>query len=217
MTRIKPLHLGRRFVRTLWPGPPRKRDVAWVAGILEPGELRLWRSLPNHDQRYTIRVAKAVEERLAGTEFAGQPRWLAAALLHDVGKLDAGLGVAGRTVATVAGAVRSRTRASSGRFGRYLRHDELGAAMLRAAGGREEAAAWAAVHHHRERWARTSGFRRRAAWYLHHDERGADRIRAAGGRDEAARWAGAHHQRDRWPASGVPIPVAEALEAADNA
>jgi hypothetical protein len=55
------------------------------------------------------------------------------------------------------------------------------------------------------------------AWYLRHDERGADRIRAAGGRDAAARWAWAHHWRDRWPASGIPAPVAEALEAADNA
>jgi hypothetical protein len=179
MSRVSPLHLGRRFVRALWPGPPRERDVACVAGILEPGELRLWRSLPNHDQRYTIRVAKLVEERLAGTEFAGQPRWLAAALLHDIGKLDAGLGVFGRSVATVMGAAAGPARV--------------------------------------DRWAQTSGFRRRVAWYLHHDERGAERIRAAGGRDEAAGWARAHHQRDRWPASGVPIPVAEALEAADNA
>lgn len=177
MTRA--LHLGRRFVRALSPRPPRDRDVAWVSGILEPAELGLWRSLPSHDRRYTIRVAKDVEARLAGTEYAGQPRWLAAALLHDVGKLDAGLGVVGRSVATVMGAVAGHARV--------------------------------------DRWAQTSGFRRRAAWYLHHDERGADRIRAAGGRDEAARWAWAHHQRGRWPASGVPITVAEALEAADNA
>jgi hypothetical protein len=177
MTRA--LHLGRRFVRALWPGRPSERDVAWVAGILEPAELGLWRSLPNHDRRYTIRVARLVEARLAGTEYAGEPRWLAAALLHDVGKLDAGLGVAGRSVATVMGAVAGPVRM--------------------------------------DRWARTSGFRRRAAWYLHHDDRGADRIRTAGGREEAARWASAHHHRSRWPASGVPTPVAEALEAADNA
>ena len=50
MSRLRPLHLGRRFVRALWPGPPRERDVAWVASILDPGELGLWRSLPNHDQ-----------------------------------------------------------------------------------------------------------------------------------------------------------------------
>jgi hypothetical protein len=179
MRRLRPLHLAHRFVRALWPGPPRERDVVWVASILEPGELRLWRSLPNHDQRYTIRVAKLVEQRLAGTEFAGQQQWLAAALLHDVGKVDAGLGVFGRSLATVIGAAAGPARVD-----------------------------W---------WAQTSGFRRRAACYLHHDERGAERIRAAGGRDEAARWAEAHHQRDRWPASGVPIPVAEVLEAADNA
>jgi hypothetical protein len=176
---MRPLHLGRRFVRALWPGPPREQDVAWVAGILAPAEMELWCTLPNHDQRYTIRVAKLVEARLAGTEYAGQPRWLAAALLHDVGKLDAGLGVVGRSVATVMGAAAGPTRV--------------------------------------DRWAQTSGFRRRVAWYLRHDERGADRIRSAGGRDEAAGWAWAHHQRGRWPASGVPIAVAEALEAADNA
>jgi hypothetical protein len=176
---IRPAHLVRRFVRALWPGAPRAEDVAWVAGILDPGELDLWRSLPNHDRRYTIRVARLVDEQLAGTEFAGDPRWLAAALLHDVGKLDAGLGVVGRSVATVTGTVAGADRV--------------------------------------DRWARASGFRRRVAWYLHHDDRGRDRIRGAGGRDEAARWAWAHHHRDRWPEADVPPPVAEALEAADNA
>ncbi|HMF04496.1 MAG TPA: hypothetical protein VKH17_06745 [Acidimicrobiia bacterium] len=150
-----------------------------MEGVLDADELALWRSLPNHDRRYTIRVARLVDEELAGTDFAGDDRWLAAALLHDVGKLDAGLGVMGRSIATVMGAV-------------------AGAARV-------------------DRWAHASGFRRRVAWYLRHDERGADRIRAAGGRDEAARWAWAHHHRDRWGASDIPAPVAEALEAADNA
>jgi hypothetical protein len=171
MTRMRPLHLARRFVRALWPGPPGEPDVEWVAGILEPAELALWRSLPNHERRYTIRVAKLVEARLAGTEYAGQPRWLAVALLHDVGKLDSGLGLAGRVIATAAGAIAPRLRRSPGRIGRYLRHDELGA----------------------------------------------ERIRSVGGRDEAARWALAHHDRSRWAATRLPVPVARALEAADNA
>jgi hypothetical protein len=179
MSRMRSVHLVRRFVRAVWPGAPGAGDVAWVEGILDPDELELWRSLPNHDRRYTIRVARLVDEQIAGTAFAGDDRWLAAALLHDVGKLDAGLGVVGRSVATVMGAAAGPARV--------------------------------------DRWARTSGFRRRVAWYLRHDERGAARIRAAGGRDEAASWAWAHHHRDRWPASGVPVPVAEALEAADNA
>jgi hypothetical protein len=176
---MKPLHLVRRFVRALWPGPPRSRDVAWVEDILGPGELALWRELPNHDRRYSIRVAKDVDARLAGTEHAHETRWLAAALLHDVGKLDAGLGVVGRTVATVMGAAAGPARV--------------------------------------DRWASGAGFRRRVGCYLRHDDRGAARIRAAGGRDEAARWALVHHHRDRWPGSGVPMPVAEALAAADNA
>jgi response regulator RpfG family c-di-GMP phosphodiesterase len=149
---VKPVHLARRFVRALWPGPPRAADVAWVESVLTPAELSLWRRLPNHDRRYSIRVARHVQRSLAGTE-DDDHRWPAVALLHDVGKLDAGLGVAGRTLATVMGVVRPRTRQSSGRFGRYLRHDEIGEAMIRTAEGREEAAAWAAVHHHRERWA----------------------------------------------------------------
>ncbi len=176
---MKPLHLARRFFRALWPGPPRAQDVAWVESILEPNELALWRALPSHDRRYTIRVARHVKKRLTGTEYAEQSRWLAAALLHDVGKLDADLGVLGRSGATVIG-----TWAGTARL---------------------------------DRWADTPGFRRRVAWYRRHDERGADRIRAAGGREEAARWAWAHHHRDRWPATGVPMRVAEALEAADNA
>jgi hypothetical protein len=179
MSRAKPLHLGRRFFRALWPRPPRAQDVAWVEGILEPDELALWHELPNHDRRYSIRVAKHAESHLAGTEYAGQSRWLAAALLHDVGKLDAGLGVLGRSVATVIGTIAGPARVA--------------------------------------RWTSAPGFRGRAERYLRHDERGAERIRAAGGRDEAARWALAHHHRDRWPASGVPVAVAEALEAADNA
>lgn len=179
MSGAKPVHLARRFVRALWPGSPRVHDVEWVEGILEPGELALWRELPDHDRRYSIRVARHVEAGLAGTEYAGESRWLAVALLHDVGKLDAGLGVLGRSVATVVGATAGRARV--------------------------------------DRWSAASGFRGRAARYLRHDERGAERIRTAGGRDEAARWALAHHHRDRWPASGVPVAIAEALEAADNA
>jgi hypothetical protein len=160
MSAVKPLHLVRRFFRAMWPGPPRAQDIAWVETVLEPAELALWRELPNHDRRYSIRMARLVEAGLADTEYAGQARWLAVALLHDVGKLDAGLGVFGRTIATVLGAVAGRVRvdrwtSATGfrlRTATYLRHDERGAARIRAAGGREEAARWALAHHHRDRW-----------------------------------------------------------------
>jgi len=161
---VKPLHLVRRFFRALWPGPPAARDVAWVESILEPAELTLWQELPNHDRRYSIRMARLVEANLADTEYAGQARWLGVALLHDVGKLDARLGVMGRSAATVLGAVAGRARVSRWtsatgfrlRTATYLHHDERGAARIRAAGGREEAARWALAHHHRDRWPASS-------------------------------------------------------------
>jgi hypothetical protein len=167
---VKVVHLVRRFVRALSPGRPRDTDVAWVESVLTPAELAVWTRLPNHDRRYSIRVARRVEQLLSTTGFAHDPRWPAVALLHDVGKLDSNLGVVRRAFATVAGAVRPTLRRSRGRFGRYLRHDEIGAELLRAAAAR----------------------------------------------DEAARWAGAHHHPERWHATGIPAPVAAALDAADN-
>jgi hypothetical protein len=155
MRKVKLPHLVRRFVRALWPGPPRALDVAWVESVLTPAELSLWRRSPDHDRRYSIRVARRVEQLLTGTEYASDDRWTAVALLHDVGKLDAGLGVFRRALATVAGAVAPGVRRSRGRFGRYLRHDDIGGEMIRAGGGREEAARWASAHHHRARWDAT--------------------------------------------------------------
>jgi len=111
--------------------------------------------MPAHDRRHSIGVARRVDEALVGTEYAGDSRWLAAALLHDVGKLDAGLGVLGRVGATLAGGaaghdmaeVWSEKRGITRRVGLYLRHPELGAVRIRTVGGREEVARWAAVHH----------------------------------------------------------------------
>ena len=83
------------------------------------------------------------------------PRWLAAALLHDVGKLDADLGVYGRVVATVpapppAPACADAWSERSGftrRVGLYLRHPELGGDRIRAGRRPDEAARWAGAHH----------------------------------------------------------------------
>ncbi|MCZ7526024.1 MAG: HD domain-containing protein [Acidimicrobiia bacterium] len=161
---MRAAHLARRFVGALWPGRPRAVDEEWVARVLLPGELALWRRMPRHDRRHSIRVARAVQAALAGTVHDEDSRWLAAALLHDVGKLDAGLGVYGRVVATLAGGAAghemadawSARRGFTRRVGLYLRHGELGADMIRLAGGREEAARWAAAHHDRASWTATA-------------------------------------------------------------
>jgi hypothetical protein len=122
-----------------------------VASVLTPEELGLWQRLPGHDRRHTVDVARRVEATLEGTPYAGDARWAACALLHDVGKLAAGLGIYGRVVATLA------ARAGRPDLGRriplYLRHGPMGADMIRSVGGREEAATWAAAHHQRSDWA----------------------------------------------------------------
>jgi hypothetical protein len=151
-------HLAGRFFRALRPGGPLVADVAWVRVVLEPAELALWERLPAHDRRHTVDVARKVEALLRGTPHAGDTRWPAAALLHDVGKLASGLSVYGRVVATLAGMVGGwrlsaweEFRGFRRRISQYLRHGEIGADMIRMAGGREEVAAWALAHHDRSR------------------------------------------------------------------
>jgi hypothetical protein len=156
-------HLSRRFVTSLWPAAPKPSDDEWVRSVLAPGEYDLWSRLPNHDRRHSIGVARRVQHLLLDTTFAGDDRWLAAALLHDVGKLDADFGVLARVGATVAGAAAGREHAEAWsakrgpvrRVGLYLRHGELGAARIREVGGTDEAARWAAAHHDPGAWAAT--------------------------------------------------------------
>ena len=68
-----------------------------------------------------------------------------AAALHDVGKIQAGLGTWARVGATVAGAVLPGL--SRGRWADYRDHPRLGAVMLRDAGSAKLTVAWAAEHH----------------------------------------------------------------------
>jgi len=133
-----PLHLARRFFGALDPQGPGAADEAWVAGLLSPGELELWRRMSGPDRRHAVGVARAVPARLA-----------AAALLHDVGKVSSGLGTLARVPATLVGLLaRERVVArSEGRVSRYLRHDAIGAELLAAAGAEPLTVAWAREHH----------------------------------------------------------------------
>src|SRR5690348_16833335 len=93
-------HLVSRFAGSLRPGGPRASDAVWVASVLTPGELTCWERMPAVDRRESVRVARRVQ-----AELGDDNRFLAAALLHDVGKTDARLGTFGRALATVAGGV----------------------------------------------------------------------------------------------------------------
>jgi hypothetical protein len=131
---VKLLHLTRRFFGSLSRREPEPGDEAWVAGVLVPGELELWRRMCAADRRHAVGVARSVPLALAP-----------AALLHDVGKIVSGLGTLARVGATVLGWTgRDRW---GGRIGDYLHHDVLGAALLRDAGSSELTVAWAREHH----------------------------------------------------------------------
>jgi len=82
-------------------------------GALTPEGFAQFRRQPNHDQRHAVGVARDVQARLRDTSHADDPRWLSAALLHDVGKLDSRLGVYGRVVATVSGTLRTASAADA--------------------------------------------------------------------------------------------------------
>ena len=147
-------HLTRRFFGSLRPGGPRRADVEWVVTQLLPSELDLWRSMSGPDRRHSVVVARRVELRL-GHEATREV--LAAALLHDVGKTQAGLGTYGRVIATVSGAAVgrdpetikawTRTRGFTRRVGLYLQHPKLGGDLLGMAGSDPLTEAWARQHH----------------------------------------------------------------------
>ena len=141
-----PWHLTRRFVGSLSTRPPAPADEAWACESLLAGERAIWSRMSNTDRRHAVGVARHVVGRL-GPE-ATRPV-VAAALLHDSGKLDSGLGTFARVAATLwAGTLgRRRAAAGSGRVARYLRHDELGAAALADAGADPLTVAWARQHH----------------------------------------------------------------------
>jgi len=156
-------HLVGRFFSSLSPVPVSAEEREWVATVLEPEELDLWSLMSRADQRESVEVARRTENALRDTEYAGDSRWLAAALLHDVGKLDARFGPVRRAIATTAAGVLGPRRVESWvdksgfvrRCALYVFHDQLGADRVKLAGGRREAAAWAEAHHRPAIWDAT--------------------------------------------------------------
>jgi putative nucleotidyltransferase with HDIG domain len=146
-----PIHLVRRFLGSLSPLPLAPGDDAWATSKLGPGERQLWQRMPRADRKHSVGVARLVAAQVGEDEHA----ILAAALLHDVGKVDADLGTLGRVVATLVGRTRgTRWREADGvrgRIGRYLHHDAIGAALLEGAGADPLTVAWAREHHRPER------------------------------------------------------------------
>ena len=120
-------HLIRRFVTSLSRRMPPAIDVAWVNATLRENEHDLWKRMKSYDQRHSIEVAR----RFTQMHPAFTRDQVAAALLHDIGKVESDLGVPGRVIATVVGPVGTRFRL-------YHDHESIGLNLCRKAGSTAE-------------------------------------------------------------------------------
>ena len=120
-------HLVRRFFTSLSTRPPETKDIAWVNEQLLESEFELWCRMKPHDQRHSIEVARRFIE-LHPTFSRDE---VAAALLHDIGKVHSELGVMGRVVATIVGPKGTK-------FREYHNHEVIGLNLCREAGSSTE-------------------------------------------------------------------------------
>lgn len=111
-------HLTARFFTSLSSEPPAAADVEWAHRHLTEAEQALWDQQCNQDQRHSAGVAR----RFSGVRSNATQAEIAGALLHDVGKIECGLGTFSRVAATIVGSRGERFRA-------YHDHEAIGARM----------------------------------------------------------------------------------------
>jgi hypothetical protein len=150
----RPSHLIKRFAASALPIGPSVTDEQWAQSQLLDSERELWRRLKRSDRRHAAGVARRTEAALPAP--VARPV-LAAALLHDVGKLEANFGTYRRTLATLSAltvrhdpaVIRAWTssRGFTRRVGLYLEHGRLGGDLLGIAGSDPLTEAWAREHH----------------------------------------------------------------------
>lgn len=119
----QPHHLVLRFVTSLSNRPPDVADEVWAESHLLAGEVVLWRRMSNQDRRHSAKVARRFVAARRGATRAE----IAGALLHDVGKIECGLGTWARVVASLVGPRTARFRC-------YHDHERLGSRLARTAG-----------------------------------------------------------------------------------
>lgn len=112
-------HLVKRFLSSLCAKPLTAIERAWVGDVLSVREHDLWRTQAFVDRRHSYDIARrfvVIRPQASRDEIAG-------ALLHDIGKIDADLGIVARVIATV-------LPLSTPRFSAYHHHQQRGAQML---------------------------------------------------------------------------------------
>ena len=144
-------HLIKRFFTTLFARDLNEEERTWLFAHLNVGERDLWERFERADRRHSYQVAKRAE-KFFGDD--ATPVVIAAAALHDIGKIEVKAGVFLRVLATLASTTGSEAQVYSwsqepgwlGRAGRYLRSHELAEEHLVAAGSDPLVVAWAREH-----------------------------------------------------------------------
>ncbi|MDX1448091.1 MAG: HDIG domain-containing protein [Acidimicrobiia bacterium] len=134
-------HLARRFFWTLRAGDLTATELAEVERLLTPRQFALFVEQGPADRRHGWDAGRTVAKETDDLEV------IRAALLHDIGKRHARLGVIGRTVASVLARLRIP---APGRLGLYLGHAALGAEELAAAGSSALVVDFTHTHHGRK-------------------------------------------------------------------
>ncbi len=132
-------HLAARFFSVLSARSLDAGELERVASLLRPAEQALFLAQPAIDQRHALDAATSI-----GGDLPDRVDLQRAALLHDVGKRHARLGVVGRVLATLAAKLRLAVR---GRFRAYLDHGPMAARELADLGAEPVVVAYARYHH----------------------------------------------------------------------
>lgn len=148
-------HLVRRFGVSLIGRRPTGEDERWARETLAPSQIDLWARMSPTDRAHAVQVARFAEAQLHDLGPVDPREVLRAALLHDVGKVETGAGVAIRVLATLVGPFVPDDRAGRlarrggvvGRCGRQLIYPALGAELLSGVGSSTLVTRWAAEHH----------------------------------------------------------------------
>jgi hypothetical protein len=131
-------HLVRRFLGYLSARPLAPREQHEVRSALGDGLAPLFFAQHPADQRHAVEMAARVAEALPQDDDA-----FVAALVHDVGKVAAGLGPVRRSLATLLDLLHLPMPA---RYRRYRDHGAIGADLLESAHAPPLAVAFARDH-----------------------------------------------------------------------
>ncbi len=205
-------HLATRFFGSVVPVGPKAAAERWAMSQLLPGEAGLFAAMSGADRRHAIGVARRAISLLGGVDETPQEApdraFVAAALMHDVGKNEARLGTFGRVGATVSAGVFGREKVAAWAHPRAVAMVVAGAADPPGAATTETAPAPSP-----SRWT-IGGLKARMGLYLVHDSIGARLLERAGSETLTFKWAREHHlPESRW---SVDQRLGQALKEADD-